>query len=306
VARRICTYGQTVPETAIYIDEGRSKEKQAEGERSDHDPADAELSQAGVQLAPGLVVAGARRVVAGDVTATRAYREGRVAIQDEGSQLVALLAGRGEASVDHFSVSSSSNRTILDCCAAPGSKTGLMARRNPGARVVATELHMHRARLLRTLCRAANVFVVVADARRLPFNFCFDRILADVPCSGTGTLGRNPEIKWRLRVEDLRDLQDRQIAILRSALGLVAAGGRLVYSTCSLEREENEAVVEATLEGAAEFGVVDCRGELEQLRSVGEFVSGVDVGSVVEGCYLRTIPGVHGCDGFFAAVIGRR
>lgn len=290
-ARGICAYDQRVPETAIYIDDGRYEDL-AERSRTE-----SEVAEEGVELAPGRLLAGARRVVSGDVTGTRAYREGRVAIQDEGSQLVALLAGRATTKIDGV---------ILDCCAAPGSKTGLMARRNPAARVVAAELHTHRARLLRTLCRAPNVFVVAADARVLPFNSGFDRVLADVPCSGTGTLGRNPEIKWRLREGDLGDLQARQIAILKSALGQVARGGRLVYSTCSLEREENEAVVEAALAGAAEFEVVDCRGELERLRSAGEFVRGGDVGSLVDGGCLRTVPGVHGCDGFFAAVIERR
>ena len=276
-ARGICGYDQLVPETAIYIDDGRCEDL------------------AGVELAPGRLLAGARRVIGGDMTGTRAYREGRVAIQDEGSQLVALLAGRATANVDGV---------ILDCCAAPGSKTGLMARRNPGAKVVATDVHPHRARLLRMLCRATNVFVAAADARALPFKSRFDRVLADVPCSGTGTLGRNPEIRWRLREGDLGDLQTRQIGILKSALAQLAGGGRLVYSTCSLEVEENEAVVEAAL--GVEFEVVNCGGELELLRAAGEIVGGVEIGSMVEGGYLRTIPGMHGCDGFFAAVIRRR
>ncbi len=148
----------------------------------------------------------------------------------------------------------------------------MLARRNPRAKVFATELHLHRARLLQSLSRLPNVHVVAADARHLPFSssLTFDRILADVPCSGTGTLARNPEIKWRLKSEDLSDLQSRQVAILKSALAQLAIGGRLVYSTCSLEREENEAVVEAALGGAAEFKVVDCKGELEQLRQSGE------------------------------------
>jgi 16S rRNA (cytosine967-C5)-methyltransferase len=277
-ARGICAYDQRVPETATYIDGGRC-----------------EADLAGVDLAPGRLLTRARRVVAGEVTGTPAYREGLVAIQDEGSQLVALLAGSVATSVDGV---------ILDCCAAPGSKTSLMARRNPAARVVATEVHTHRARLLRTLCRAPNVFVVAADARALPFESRFDRVLVDVPCSGTGTLGRNPEIKWRLREGDLGDFETRQIAILKSALGQLAAGGRLVYSTCSMEWEENEAVVERAL--GAEFEVVDCRGELALLCEAGEISSGLEIGSLVDKGYLRTIPGVHGCDGFFAAVIRRR
>src|SRR5712671_2534337 len=173
-ARQICAHDQMAPDTSIHIHD---------------DQADTELAAAGVQLSPGRLLSAARRVLAGDVTGTLAYQEGRVSIQDEASQLVALLAGRGE--------------TILDCCAAPGSKTALLARRNPRAKVLATELHPHRARLLRNLNRLTNVNVVAADARHLPFTSTFDRVLADVPCSGTGTLARNPEIKWRLKTADL-------------------------------------------------------------------------------------------------------
>jgi 16S rRNA (cytosine967-C5)-methyltransferase len=280
--RQICAHDQTVPSTAIHIH---------------GDQSDSELAAAGVQLSPGRMLSAARRVLSGDVTGTRAYQEGRVSIQDEASQLVALLVGRGEMSV---------NCAILDCCAAPGSKTVLLARRNPRAKVFATELHPHRARLLQNLSRSTNVHVAAADARHLPFSRTFDRILADVPCSGTGTLARNPEIKWRLKAEDLRDLQSRQVAILKSALAQLAIGGRLVYSTCSLEREENEAVVEASLEGTAEFKVSDCKGELEHLQKSGELSSEVEIASLLAGPFLRTIPGVHPCDGFFAALIERR
>ena len=290
-ARQICTHDQTVPATTIHIHDTRSSE----------DRTDAELAEAGVQLAPGQLLSTARRVLAGDVTGTRAYQEGRVSIQDEGSQLVALLAGRDETTGDRPIV----DCRILDCCAAPGSKTALIARRNPRAKVLATELHPHRARLLQNLSRLPNVHVVAADARQLPFSFAFARILADVPCSGTGTLARNPEIKWRLKAEDLRDLHSRQVAILKSALAQLAIGGRLVYSTCSLEREENEAVVEAALEGTSEFKVADCKGELEQLRQSGE-MCWKDTAALLAGPYLRTIPGVHPCDGFFAAMIERK
>jgi 16S rRNA (cytosine967-C5)-methyltransferase len=275
-ARRICVHNQSVPGTAIHMYDDQSER---------------ELAEAGTHLSPGLLLSRARRVDSGDVTKTSAYREGLISIQDEASQLVALLAGHGEK--------------ILDCCAAPGSKTSLLAKRNPRARVFASELHPHRARLLRQLVSLPNVHVVAADARQLPFASGFDRILADVPCSGTGTLARNPEIKWRLKPEDLSDLQSRQFAILKSALGQLADHGRFVYSTCSLEREENEAVVEAALDGAGEFTLVDCRVELEQLKRSNE-VCWSDAGSLVAGPYLRTIPGEHPCDGFFAAIIERR
>ena len=287
--RQICIQDQTVPGTTIHIHDDEARVDQV----NQISRTDAELAAAGVQLSPGRLLSAARRVLSGDVTGTRAYLEGRISIQDEASQLVALLVGRGEE--------------ILDCCAAPGSKTALIARRNPRAKVLATELHLHRARLLQNLNRLPNVQVVAADARHLPFSpsFTFDRILADVPCSGTGTLAGNPEIKWRLKVEDLHDLQLRQLAILKSALGQLAIGGRLVYSTCSLEHEENEAVVEAALEGTAEFKVADLKGELEQLRQCGE-MCWEDIASLLAGPYLKTIPGVHPCDGFFAALIERR
>ena len=132
-------------------------------------------------------------------------------------------------------------QTFLDLCASPGNKTA-QALETPGLRAVACDLHPSRARMLREL----GIAVVVLDARdRLPFSRQFDRILIDAPCSGTGTLARNPEIKWKLEPEDFADLQERQIAILRSGLGQLAPGGLLVYSTCSLEREENEDVVAA-------------------------------------------------------------
>jgi 16S rRNA (cytosine967-C5)-methyltransferase len=274
--RQICLYDQATPSTAIHIHD-RNTEHEILGEQ--------------ILLEPGQLVSGARKIVSGNIAATRAFRERRVFIQDEASQLVALLVGQG--------------RRILDCCAAPGSKTSFMAARNPEAVVIASELHAHRARLMRGLARQPNVRIVAADARHLPFHPGFDRVLADVPCSGTGTLARNPEIKWRLTAEDLGDLQLRQIAILRSALAQLAPGGRMVYSTCSLEPEENQAVVEAALAEHAECTIVDCRGELRRLQQTGE-LSWNQLESLLSGPYLTTLPGVHPCDGFFAAVIERK
>ena len=150
--------------------------------------AESDLRDEGVELALGGLVAGARRVISGDVTKTRAFAAGRAYPQDEASQLVALLVGHGTR--------------ILDCCAAPGGKTSVIAERNSSSLVVAAELHLARATLTRRLVRARNVCVVAANAEALPLGPTFDRVLADVPCSGTGTLARNPEIKWRLRPED--------------------------------------------------------------------------------------------------------
>ncbi len=273
VAKQICAYDQRIPETAISV--------------SDAAVAD-ELRGQKILLSQGHLLESAYRVVAGDLTGTRAFREGRVAIQEESSQLVSLLVGPGSR--------------ILDCCAAPGGKTRTLAARNPDARIVATELHPHRALLLRKLVTAANVQVIAADARELPTTALFDRILVDVPCSGTGTLARNPEIKWRLKREDLADLQARQLAILRSAMQRVSPGGRLVYSTCSLENEENAAVVESAVSSESSFRVLDCGAELRRLHAQRE-LRWEKIDSLTRGAYLRTIPGVHPCDGFFAAIL---
>jgi 16S rRNA (cytosine967-C5)-methyltransferase len=275
VAQQICTYDQRIPETAVSV--------------SDAAVAD-ELRNHKIQLSPGHLLASAYHVVAGDLTSARPFREGRVLVQDEASLLVSLLVGHGSK--------------ILDCCAAPGGKTRTLAARNPDANIVATELHPHRARMLRKLAAAPNVRVIAADVRDLPITALFDRVLADVPCSGTGTMARNPEIKWRLKREDLADLQTRQLAILLSAMQRVSPGGRVVYSTCSLEKEENSTVVEKATSADRSFRTLDCGAELARLRWQCE-LRWEDIDSLTSGPYLRTIPGVHPCDGFFAAILQR-
>ena len=271
-ARKICAYDQEAPETAIRIF---------------NRDAIAELESVGIELGKGRLLSSARLLRSGALNSLPIFREGRIAIQDEASQLVALLIGPG--------------KRLLDCCAAPGGKTRILAEQNPKSLIVAAELHPHRARLLHKLVRNQNVAVVAADARALPVATQFDRVLVDVPCSGTGTLARNPEIKWRLRPSDLVDLQKRQAAILDSAMNQLLPGGKLVYASCSLEREENEVVVENAIESRRDMRIVNCLEELERLRKVGELA--IDPDSLISGQYLRTIPGIQQCDGFFAAIL---
>jgi 16S rRNA (cytosine967-C5)-methyltransferase len=276
-AHQICKHNQSIPQTAI---------------RLRTPSAEAQLSQEEITLAPGSILASARRVEAGDITKTQSFRTGQIVIQDEASQLVAALVGHGSC--------------ILDCCAAPGGKTLAIADRNPQATLTAVELHPHRARLLQKLLHpyAAHVQILVADAQHLPTSMPYDRVIADVPCSGTGTLARNPEIKWRLAAADLTQLHRRQSAILRSALAQVAPGGRVIYSTCSLEKEENEEVVDEALARNNSFRWLDCRAELDRLKASGD-LTWPDPASLTRGPCLGTIPGIHPCDGFFAAILER-
>ena len=286
-ARAICMHGQRQPALALRV---RDEETVRE------------LDDAGVRLEPGVLLTAVRRVAAGDVTATVAYREGRARAQDEGSQLVAELAGVAFARVGQAA--------ILDCCAAPGGKTLILAERSPQARIVACEASEPRLQQMRERLAAAGTRVEcrLADATALTEEAAYDVVLADVPCSGTGTLGRNPEIRHRLCAEDLAKQAERQRAILRAALRAARPGGRVVYSTCSLEPEENEQVVQAVLAGRAEVRVVPVRERVEDLVARG--IVREEAASVLRRCetqegFLRLLPDAFDTDGFFIAVLER-
>ena len=276
VAEQICQQNQSTPTTSI-----RLRKPTAEDE----------LKVEGFQLLPGALVSNARAIASGDITKTKTFCNGDITIQDEASQLVATLVGLNQPS------------HVLDCCAAPGGKTLAIADQHPDAEITAVEIHPHRARLLRQRLRSTQrTQVLTADARHLPLSTQFDAILADVPCSGTGTLARNPEIKWRLTAADLANLHDRQLAIVRSALAHLKPGGHLIYSTCSLEKEENEDVVQQALSDNHCIRIIDCPTELDRLKQSG-ILTWPDPRSLTRGPYLRTIPGVHPCEGFFAAIL---
>ena len=149
----------------------------------------------------------------------------------------------------------------------------------------------------RIKCAVVDAAVATSDER-------FDLILCDVPCSGTGTLAANPEIRHRLKVEDLARQAERQKLILAAALKRLAPGGRLVYSTCSLEPEECEQVVEAVVAGS---GVrrIEVGPLMAKLEDQGVLRRDAELSSAVRDGAMRTLPGVHGCDGFFAVVLKR-
>jgi 16S rRNA (cytosine967-C5)-methyltransferase len=286
--RSICVHGQQQPAPTIRIDAQDVEE---------------ELVRAGISFEPGILLGPARRVTRGDVTRTAAFDAGRVRMQDEGSQLVAEVA--------HASAADQGPNSILDLCAAPAGKTLILAERNPQARIEACEASAKRLAAMRSrLARfGERIRCRLMDGATLNEDSVFDLVLADVPCSGTGTLGRNPEIRHRLHRDDLRRQAERQRALLDAALRAVKAGGRVVYSTCSLEPEENEEVVATVLSKSSGTRLVPVDKVIEALAARGILHdSGAKALSkcVTGDGSLRLLPGALGTDGFFIAVIEKR
>jgi 16S rRNA (cytosine967-C5)-methyltransferase len=217
---------------------------------------------------------------------------------DDGSRLVAEIAA---AAVPEA-------RSVWDCCAAPGGKTLVLAKRLASAELLATDVSPKRLAQMQARLRrydyAERVRCAVVDAAASKDDAGFDLILCDVPCSGTGTLAANPEIRHRLKVEELARQAERQKAILAAALKRLAPGGRLVYSTCSLEPEECEQVVDSVVVGSG-FRRVEVGSLIAKLKDQGVLRQDAELGTAVQDGALRTFPGVHGCDGFFAMVLGR-
>ena len=273
-AFRICAYDQEPPPTTIRLT--------AAG-------AEAELRQRGVQLESGSFVRRAHRVVAGDIAGLPALR-----IQDEGSQLIAELAAHGSA--------------ILDCCAAPGGKAAILAERNPEAQIIACDVSPRRLKAMQTTLNNPKIRYQVLDATELPWDRQFDLVLCDAPCSGTGTLARNPEIRHRLTGEEFARQHERQVRLLRSAMRALREGGRVVYSTCSLEAEENESVVLEALDGEKEFRLLPWRPQVLALEAEDTLLAGTAdrlFPASTADDFLRTLPGAYAGDGFFAACLVR-
>jgi 16S rRNA (cytosine967-C5)-methyltransferase len=293
----ICRHGQSQPRMTLRIES----------------PAVAdELSKAGVELASGELLTAARTVVSGDGTATPAFREDRVRVQDEGSQLIGELAActdlvQNQKKIQNQEKYQDQGR-ILDACAAPGGKTLILAERNPQAHIVACESSPRRlAELRKRLAAYADrVECRLADAADLEEEAAFDRALVDVPCSGTGTLGRNPEIRHHLQIEDLPRLAQRQRDLLRAALRAVRPAGRVIYSTCSLEPEENEQVVAAVLAENQNVRQISLAPAIETLQRHG--ILRPEAAAPLRKCLtpdgaLRLLPGALPTDGFFVALL---
>jgi 16S rRNA (cytosine967-C5)-methyltransferase len=243
------------------------------------------LHHAGAELIPSKVVSDGWRISGGLSLLSELIAAGEVYVQDEASQLVAglLQAQPGDR--------------VLDLCAAPGSKTSQIADiTNDSATIIASDLYEHR---LRTVIHTAesqglrSIHCLALDGlHTLPLRErVFDRVLVDAPCSGTGTLRRNPEIRWRISPADIQDLSQRQKQLLSNAAGTVKPGGRLIYSTCSVEADENEDVRQAFLESNQNFSPAELLLDSSLLTSSGS---------------ARTWPHRDGTDGFFICAFERK
>jgi len=215
---------------------------------------------------------------------------GWLQVQDEAAQLVSML------------LAPQPGERVLDLCAAPGGKTTHLAQiMEDQGEIVAIDVSQAKLRLLQENCRRLGITIVKAlthDATTpLPFPpGSFDRVLVDVPCTGLGTLRRNPDGKWRVKEADIPRLQQIQGKILTQAATMVKKQGVLVYSTCTMTSEENEGVIEVLLSEGKDF----------RLEGASPFLPPGCEGLVDSTGYLRTFPSRHGMDGFFAARMKRK
>jgi 16S rRNA (cytosine967-C5)-methyltransferase len=263
---------------------------------AEKDQVTASLRREGFEVAPGRWLEAAISISDGNSAEAEALRAGSIWLQDEASQMIARL------------VDARAGQTVLDVCAAPGGKTAILARAaGPQGCVVAADRHEHRLRSARRqLARSHTPCVswLALDAERpLPFASRFPRILLDAPCSGTGTLARNPEIRWRLQASDLKNAHQRQTALLQHALAQLEPGGRLVYATCSLEPEENEQAVRQAVSQTPGVRIAAAAGPAALQPWLRAGLESSDLFDS-EG-FFRTFPPQSETDGFFAAILGR-
>ncbi len=250
------------------------------------------LGEHGVTVEPARYAPDGLTVTNGNPLRTPLAGSGLFFLQDEASQLMSLLG------------TPKPGARVLDTCASPGGKTTAMAAlADDRAEIVATDVRHARIRLLKETVIASgtkSVRIVQADLEAgLPFSSTFDIVFVDAPCSGLGTVRRDPDIRWRRKESDLAVLASAQLTMTRHAAEAVRPGGRLIYSTCSSEPEENEAVVEGFLKTHPGFRPLDLRAE-----------GGADLQAIQpvldEGGFLRTTPDKHGLEAFFGAVLQRK
>jgi len=249
------------------------------------------LAEHGVAVEPARYAPDGLIVTSGNPLRTPLAGTGQFVLQDEASQLVALL-GAPEPGM-----------TVLDTCASPGGKTTAMAAMaGDRAEIVAIDVRNARVQLLRETVIASgahNIRILQADLEAgLPFAAEFDVVFVDAPCSGLGTVRRDPDIRWRRAEADLAPLASAQLNMIHNAAAAVHPGGRLIYSTCSSEPEENERVVASFLDANRNFAQIDLRADKPAYFDALDPV-------LDEGGVLRTLPHKHGLEAFYGTALRR-
>ncbi len=243
------------------------------------------VQKIGLEIVESEFVRGAFHVLKPNEILFALAQDGKIYFQEESSQLVGNI------------VNLQKDESFLDVCAAPGSKTTQISSKFQVSKfLVAGDLHWHRVQILRENCLkqgVKNVNILAYDAlNTLPFaESSFDVVLVDVPCSGTGTIRHNPEIRYFLTEKDFAELSAKQLKILHNASKVVKSGGRLIYSTCSLEKQENEAVCEKFLSQTTSFDKVLPKLPERFLTQTG---------------FARTFPNRDKMDGFFIALFQKK
>jgi 16S rRNA (cytosine967-C5)-methyltransferase len=294
MARLRTDFGDEAEALARGLSEAPSTDVRANPARADRDALISELGREGIAATILPRTRFGARILPGarDLYATRAFREGMFEVQDEGSQLVAELVAPNPGAV------------IVDACAGEGGKTLAMAALLGGrGRIIACDVVDAKLEVLRTRAKRAgltNVRTIAIDREGpLPPELAkvrADRVLVDAPCTGIGTLRRNPELRYRLDETAPARLAAEQRAIALRFAPLVEKGGRLIYATCTVLREEDEGTVEAIVAAT----------DLRPMRAA-EIWGTARAAPITDATatYLRLFPHVHGTDGFFAAVLRR-
>jgi len=249
------------------------------------------LEEEGFDVEPSPILPEAVKCLRGNLASSKAFKYGLLTIQDESSMLVAHALGIKEEEV------------ILDACAAPGGKTTHIAEKlaNSG-KVISLDLHEHKVKLISENAERLgleNIDAQKMDSRQVADQFdkeSIDRVLLDAPCSGLGVMRRKPDMKYTKKEQDLSQLQTIQLSLLESVAPLLKAGGTLVYSTCTVDREENEEVIEKFLREHPEF-----EGDPSFAERMPEAIK-----PLINGYDVQILPQDFGSDGFYIACLRKK
>ncbi|HET7616427.1 MAG TPA: 16S rRNA (cytosine(967)-C(5))-methyltransferase RsmB, partial [Bacillales bacterium] len=274
--RQICEANNTLPNVSVRTNTLKTTRDQLIETLEQN-----EIKAVAGSLAPEAIV-----IEKGTVQQTEGFREGLFTIQDESSMLAAHALDVKEG------------MDVLDACAAPGGKSTHIAQlmKNSG-RITALDIHTHKIKLIEDQAKRlgiSNIDAVNLDSRKAREKFGerkFDRILVDAPCSGFGVIRRKPDIKWSKTKEDVARLADIQEDILVSVAPLLKPGGKMVYSTCTIEKEENERVARSFLENNTRFSLDFSLADKLPM----------DLGGEAESGMIQILPHTAGTDGFFIA-----